>query len=60
MMRQVIGHSPSAKTIERRTRRVGAEKNSSFERMKARPNLPRIHVRRFPILSVAWRISACQ
>jgi hypothetical protein len=25
MMRQVIGHSPSAKTIERRTRRVGAE-----------------------------------
>jgi hypothetical protein len=35
MMRQVIGQSPSAKTIERRTRRVGAEKNSSFERMKA-------------------------
>jgi hypothetical protein len=35
MMRQVIGHSPSAKTIEGRTRRVGAEKNSSFERMKA-------------------------
>ena len=34
-MRQVIGHSPSAKTIERLTRRVGAEKNSSFERMKA-------------------------
>ncbi len=35
MMRQVIGHSPSAKTIERLTRRVGAEKNSSFEHMKA-------------------------
>jgi hypothetical protein len=25
MMRQVIGHSPSAKTIERLTRRIGAE-----------------------------------
>jgi hypothetical protein len=25
MMRQVIGHNPSAKTIERLTRRVGAE-----------------------------------
>jgi hypothetical protein len=35
MMQPVIGHSPSAKTIERRTRRVGAEKNSSFERTKA-------------------------
>jgi hypothetical protein len=35
MMRQVIGQSPSAKTTERRTRRVGAEKNSSFERTKA-------------------------
>jgi hypothetical protein len=35
IMRQVIGHSPSAKTIARLTRRVGAEKNSSFERMKA-------------------------
>jgi hypothetical protein len=35
MMRQVIGQSPSAKTIARLTRRVGAEKNSSFERTKA-------------------------
>jgi hypothetical protein len=35
MMRQVIGHSPSAKTIERLIRRVDAEKKSSFERMKA-------------------------